>query len=569
MILFSSPFPSSGESSSSKKPGPLQVLQRLQRLFLDVLRSLLRLANVRSSRSALTPGRRGRRNPLEAFRSSSPRQKTQLVGVFAAFVIFLSSRGGAGAGGRPPPPRELAYSELLTLMEKKPENLLGGVRVSPTRWDFTVALPMDHPAKGKPLLVLPPSLAAATAAAPKAAPAVVPTASEALAAAAAADRASAAATAGASSSSSSSSRPSLIGGGAKKVAAMTTTLTQKLPFSLPSLPKVSLGKGRQAATTTATPTGGEVRAGAAAAAAGAAGEGAETGFKAVRFYSRPVSCDPYAMNLLRDQGILFGARSVSKSVGLLRVLFPVLYFGLIWTAYQRMMGKGASGKAGNRLAPTALPAGSGFTQVAGVGSAKQEVAEIVQMLRDPRRFAQAGARLPSGILLVGPPGTGKTLLARAVAAEAGVPFFYCSGSDFIEMFVGRGAARVRQLFKTAKKASPCILFVDELDAIGKIRNTNSFSIRDNSEAEQTLNQLLAAMDGIDTSNDGVVVLAATNRFTLLDEALTRPGRFDRVVKVPLPVSWSWRVLFRFRTSCLRTTHLEIVHHQMMPMKLNS
>jgi len=203
------------------------------------------------------------------------------------------------------------------------------------------------------------------------------------------------------------------------------------------------------------------------------------------------------------------------------------------------MTKGQSGTAGSRLAAGALPPGTGFQQVAGLGAAKSEVKELVDMLVNPARFASMGARLPAGVLLIGPPGTGKTLLARAVAAEAGVPFFYCSGSDFMEMFVGRGAARVRTLFAQAKKAAPAIVFVDELDTIGRARSSGNFpggglGGGGNSEAEQTLNQLLACMDGLDTSNDGVTVIAATNRFQLLDDALTRPGRFDRVVRVDLP-----------------------------------
>ena len=208
---------------------------------------------------------------------------------------------------------------------------------------------------------------------------------------------------------------------------------------------------------------------------------------------------------------------------------PFIYLAAMVAAYSRMF-RGMSGSAGKRVSTATLPPNTGFTQVAGVDQAKGEVAEIVTMLKDPSRYVSMGARLPSGLLLVGPPGNGKTLLARAVAGEAGVPFFSCSGSDFVEMFVGRGAARVRKVFAQAKQAAPSILFIDELDAIGKARN-QGFSIRDNAEAEQTLNQLLAAMDGLDTSNDGVIVIAATNRFNVLDEALTRPGRFDRVVKV--------------------------------------
>ena len=154
------------------------------------------------------------------------------------------------------------------------------------------------------------------------------------------------------------------------------------------------------------------------------------------------------------------------------------------------------------------------------------------MLQDPDRYSAAGARLPSGVLMVGPPGTGKTLLARVMAAQADVPFFYCSGSDFVELFVGRGAARMRALFKEAAEASPCLIFVDELDALGKQRSLRISGSND--EVEQTLNQMLACMDGVDSSNNGVVVMGATNRYEILDPALTRPGRFDRIVRIDLP-----------------------------------
>ncbi len=176
------------------------------------------------------------------------------------------------------------------------------------------------------------------------------------------------------------------------------------------------------------------------------------------------------------------------------------------------------------------PNATRFTHVAGCDEAKQEISEVVDYLKNPGRFARTGARLPKGILLVGPPGTGKTLLARAVAGEAGVPFFSASGSDFMEMFVGVGAARVRTLFKTAAKKSPCIVFIDELDAIGQQRGSGR---QGNDEREQTLNAILVAMDGFDGAQ-GVIVFAATNRPEILDKALLRPGRFDRQVHVNLP-----------------------------------
>lgn len=171
-----------------------------------------------------------------------------------------------------------------------------------------------------------------------------------------------------------------------------------------------------------------------------------------------------------------------------------------------------------------------FEDVAGCDEAKLELSEVVDFLKNPKKYEASGAKLPKGVLLEGPPGTGKTLLARAVAGEAGVPFFYSSGSQFIEMFVGVGAARVRELFESARKASPCVIFIDEIDAIGRQRGNNAFG---NDEREQTLNEILTNMDGF-TQNEGVIVIAATNRVDILDSALTRPGRFDRKVYVGLP-----------------------------------
>ena len=173
-----------------------------------------------------------------------------------------------------------------------------------------------------------------------------------------------------------------------------------------------------------------------------------------------------------------------------------------------------------------------FNDVAGLDEAKQELQEVVEFLRQPKKFVDLGAKIPKGILLVGPPGTGKTLLARAVAGEAGVPFFSISGSDFVEMFVGVGAARVRDLFETAKKNSPCIVFIDEIDAVGRQRGAGLGGGHD--EREQTLNQLLVEMDGFDP-NVGIIILAATNRPDVLDPALLRPGRFDRQVVVDNPM----------------------------------
>merc|ERR1712100_673200 len=172
-----------------------------------------------------------------------------------------------------------------------------------------------------------------------------------------------------------------------------------------------------------------------------------------------------------------------------------------------------------------------FSDVAGVDEAKEELTEIVDFLKDPSRYTELGAKIPRGALLIGPPGTGKTLLAKAVAGEAGVPFFSISGSEFVEMFVGVGASRVRDLFDQAKKNAPCIVFVDEIDAVGRRRGAGLGG--GNDEREQTLNQLLVEMDGFET-NEGVILIAATNRPDVLDPALLRPGRFDRQVVVPNP-----------------------------------
>ena len=172
-----------------------------------------------------------------------------------------------------------------------------------------------------------------------------------------------------------------------------------------------------------------------------------------------------------------------------------------------------------------------FSDVAGCDEAKEEVGEIVDFLKDPTKFQKLGGRIPRGVLMVGPPGTGKTLLARAIAGEAKVPFFSISGSDFVEMFVGVGASRVRDMFENAKKHSPCIIFIDEIDAVGRHRGAGMGG--GNDEREQTLNQLLVEMDGFEASS-GVIVIAATNRADVLDKALLRPGRFDRQVMVGLP-----------------------------------
>ncbi len=215
---------------------------------------------------------------------------------------------------------------------------------------------------------------------------------------------------------------------------------------------------------------------------------------------------------------------------------PLLLLIGVWIYFMRRFqggGRGGIMGVGQSKAKLLTPDQQSvtFADVAGVDEAKSELEEIVQFLRDPRRFVNLGARIPKGVLLVGPPGTGKTLLARAIAGEANVPFFTISGSDFVEMFVGVGASRVRDMFEQAKKHAPCIVFVDEIDAVGRSRGAGLGGGHD--EREQTLNQLLVEMDGFNAA-EGVILIAATNRPDVLDPALLRPGRFDRQVVVGLP-----------------------------------
>ena len=215
--------------------------------------------------------------------------------------------------------------------------------------------------------------------------------------------------------------------------------------------------------------------------------------------------------------------------------FPMLLLIAVWIFFMRQMqaggGKAMSfGKSRARLVSDSARKVT-FEDVAGIEEAKEELEEVIEFLRDPKKFTKLGGRIPKGVLLVGSPGTGKTLLARAIAGEAGVPFFNISGSDFVEMFVGVGASRVRDLFVQGKKHAPCIIFIDEIDAVGRHRGAGLGGGHD--EREQTLNQLLVEMDGFE-SNDGVILISATNRPDVLDPALLRPGRFDRQVVVPLP-----------------------------------
>ena len=201
---------------------------------------------------------------------------------------------------------------------------------------------------------------------------------------------------------------------------------------------------------------------------------------------------------------------------------------------RQMQGKGGGSLGFGRSKAKLLTEKHGkvtFNDVAGVDEAKEELEEVVEYLKNPIKFQRLGGKIPKGVLLVGPPGTGKTLIARAVAGEANVPFFTISGSDFVEMFVGVGASRVRDMFEQGKKNAPCIIFVDEIDAVGRHRGAGLGG--GNDEREQTLNQLLVEMDGFET-NEGVILIAATNRPDVLDPALLRPGRFDRQVVVPNP-----------------------------------
>ena len=221
-------------------------------------------------------------------------------------------------------------------------------------------------------------------------------------------------------------------------------------------------------------------------------------------------------------------------VGLLINLLPVFLFFGLWLMLSRGRSGGPGGVMGLGKSKAKLLTESHtkitFDDVAGVDHAKEDLQEVVEFLQDPHKFERLGGKIPKGVLLVGPPGTGKTLLARAVAGEAGVPFFSISGSDFVEMFVGVGASRVRDMFEQAKKNSPCIIFIDEIDAVGRSRANG---ISGNDERDQTLNAMLVEMDGFET-NEGIIIVAATNRADVLDKALLRPGRFDRQIQVPNP-----------------------------------
>ncbi|MBN2741453.1 MAG: ATP-dependent zinc metalloprotease FtsH [Rhodobacteraceae bacterium] len=247
--------------------------------------------------------------------------------------------------------------------------------------------------------------------------------------------------------------------------------------------------------------------------------------------------DPIAEKLIaKDISVRVVKQQQSGFMSLLGVWLPFLVLIGIWIFFMnRMQGGGKGGAMGfGKSKAKLLTEKQGrvtFDDVAGIDEAKEELEEIVEFLRNPQKFSRLGGKIPKGALLVGPPGTGKTLLARAIAGEAGVPFFTISGSDFVEMFVGVGASRVRDMFEQAKKNAPCIVFIDEIDAVGRARGVGIGG--GNDEREQTLNQLLVEMDGFE-ANEGIIIIAATNRKDVLDPALLRPGRFDRQIHVPNP-----------------------------------
>ena len=257
------------------------------------------------------------------------------------------------------------------------------------------------------------------------------------------------------------------------------------------------------------------------------------------YYVKKVHGDSTLISLLDAQGIAYGAFSENTWASdlLFSWIIPIFIFVGIWmlltSRLQKNMGGGILGMGSSKKMVNSEKPKVKFDDVAGVEESKEEVKEIVDFLKTPQRYMNLGAQIPKGVLLVGPPGTGKTLLAKAVAGEADVPFFSVSGSSFIEMFVGVGASRIRDLFEMAKKEAPAIIFIDEIDAIGKSRAANGMG-GGNDEREQTLNQLLAEMDGFSSDDAPVIVLAATNRPEVLDPALLRPGRFDRQVLVDKP-----------------------------------
>ncbi len=261
--------------------------------------------------------------------------------------------------------------------------------------------------------------------------------------------------------------------------------------------------------------------------------------------------DPDLIERLIDAGVSFSGEAPSNALlpSILGWIIPLLPLALIWYFVLRRIGQGGADvmSVGKSRAKEIQGEKTGvkFADVGGAEEATFELKEIIDFLKDPERFTRLGAKLPKGVLLVGPPGTGKTLMARATAGEADVPFFSISGSDFVEMFVGVGASRVRDLFVQAKAKAPCIVFIDEIDAIGQSRSSVG-AIATNDEREQTLNQLLSEMDGFE-ANQGVVIMAATNRPEILDRALLRPGRFDRQIEVSLPTERGRHEILKIHT----------------------
>ncbi|WP_394668159.1 ATP-dependent zinc metalloprotease FtsH [Halosquirtibacter xylanolyticus] len=266
-------------------------------------------------------------------------------------------------------------------------------------------------------------------------------------------------------------------------------------------------------------------------------------------------------NVPEDDRIGISYQERTDSMSVLFSLAPILIIIFIWFYLFRRMGKGGGaggsggifnvGKSQAKVFEKGEKVDTTFKDVAGLSEAKEEIEEIVDFLKSPDKYTKLGGKIPRGALLVGPPGTGKTLLAKAVAGEAGVPFFSMSGSDFVEMFVGVGASRVRDLFKQAKEKAPCIIFIDEIDAIGRARSKNG-GFSSNDERENTLNQLLTEMDGFGT-NSGVIILAATNRADILDRALMRAGRFDRQIHVDLPDLNERKAIFKVHLRPLKVS----------------
>ncbi|MCX8026584.1 MAG: ATP-dependent zinc metalloprotease FtsH [Thermodesulfovibrionales bacterium] len=251
-----------------------------------------------------------------------------------------------------------------------------------------------------------------------------------------------------------------------------------------------------------------------------------------------ITQDPELIKELKSKDVKIIAKPPDQNPWYVNFFFswgPIIFLVLVWIFFMRQMQMGGNkamsfGRARAKMMSEKSVKVT-FADVAGIEEAKAEVEEIIDFLKDPSKFSKLGGKIPKGVLLVGPPGTGKTLLAKAIAGEAGVPFFSISGSDFVEMFVGVGASRVRDLFEQAKKSAPCIIFIDEIDAVGRQRGAGLGGGHD--EREQTLNQLLVEMDGFE-GNEGIIVIAATNRPDVLDPALLRPGRFDRQIVVPIP-----------------------------------